>query len=113
MQWWDDLWLNEAFATWMEMRVLDGYRADWDLWTEFEGWKGGAFSVDALSATHAIRTPVANTEEAQENFDAITYSKGASVLRMLETWLGEEVWQRGISNYIRAHAEGNATSADL
>jgi puromycin-sensitive aminopeptidase len=113
MQWWDDLWLNEAFATWMEVKIVDAWRPDWNVWTEFEGWKAYALSMDQLSATHPIRTPVTSPDQVNENFDAITYSKGASVLRMLEIYLGEAAFQKGVQRYLAAHANANATADDL
>jgi aminopeptidase N len=97
----------------MELRVLDGTDPSWPVWLDFEEWKQRALEKDALQATHAIRTPVASPEEAQENFDAITYSKGASGLRMLEAWLGEEPFRAGVSRYLREHLHGNATAEDL
>ena len=113
MQWWDDLWLNEAFATWMENKVVDRLKPEWKIWLDFEGNKTYALGVDALASTHPIHTPVASAEEANENFDGITYSKGASVLRMLETWLGEEKFRTGVQKYLAAHKYGNATAHDL
>jgi len=113
MQWWDDLWLNEAFATWMETKIVDQLHPDWNVWLDFEGWKSNALHSDALQATHPIRTPVSSPEDANDQFDTITYAKGSSVLRMLETWLGEPVFQKGVSDYLRAHMHGNAVAADL
>jgi len=113
MAWWDDLWLNEAFATWAETKVVDGWKPEWQLWLDFEGWKSSAFAVDSLQSTHAIRTPVHSPEEANENFDSITYSKGAGTLRMLETYLGEQPFRKGVTAYLTAHSQGNATAYDL
>jgi puromycin-sensitive aminopeptidase len=113
MQWWDDLWLNEAFATWMEVKVVDMIHPDWHVWLDFEGGKARAMGTDSLQATHPIRTPVNSPEDANDQFDGITYSKGSSVLRMLETWLGEEKFRKGVGDYLRAHAHGNAVAADL
>ncbi|HZS36449.1 MAG TPA: M1 family metallopeptidase, partial [Polyangia bacterium] len=113
MQWWDDLWLNEAFASWMETRVLAELRPDWGMWLEFERWKSYALGIDALASTHPIHTPVGSPEEANEQFDGITYSKGAAVLRMLELFLGEESFRRGVSRYLAEHRESNAGAGDL
>jgi puromycin-sensitive aminopeptidase len=113
MQWWDDLWLNEAFATWMENKVVDQVHPDWHIWIDFEGAKVHALALDALQATHPIRTPVTTPEEANEQFDEITYSKGASVLRMLESWVGEAAFRKGVGDYLRSHAHGNAVAGDL
>jgi aminopeptidase N len=113
MQWWDDLWLNEAFATWMENKAVEQIRPDWNIWLDFEGDKTYALGLDSLGSTHPIRTPVRSPEDANENFDGITYSKGGAVLRMLEQYLGEPVFQKGVSAYLREHSNGNATAADL
>jgi puromycin-sensitive aminopeptidase len=113
MAWWDDLWLNEAFASWMEMRAVDELKPEWHVWDEFDLWKEHAFSLDELQSTHPIVTPVTTPEEANESFDLITYIKGASVLRMIELWLAPDVFQRGVQKYLEAHREGNATGADL
>ncbi|HEY2745384.1 MAG TPA: M1 family metallopeptidase, partial [Polyangia bacterium] len=85
----------------------------WEPWLEFARSREQALATDALAATHPIRMPVGSPDQAREAFDGITYSKGASVLRMLERWLGEETWRRGVGDYLRAHAEGNATGDDL
>ena len=113
MQWWDETWLNEAFATWAENRAEAALHPAWEPWLEFARGREGALATDALAATHPVHMPVANPEQAREAFDNITYEKGASVLRMLERWLGEENWRRGVSDYLHAHAEGNATGDDL
>jgi len=113
MAWWDDLWLNEAFATWMAFKIVDGWKPEWKMWLDFESHRAPAFSLDALENTHPIYVPVANASEATENFDVITYEKGASVVRMLESWLGPAVFRRGVRQYIRRHREGNARAADL
>ena len=97
----------------MENKVVDELRPEWKIWLDFEGDKSYAFGVDSLASTHPIRTPVKSPEEANENFDGITYAKGASVLRMLEIYLGEQPFQRGVSAYLREHANGNATAGDL
>jgi aminopeptidase N len=113
MKWWDDLWLNESFATWAENRATAAVHPSWEPWLEFRGWREEALRSDALTATHPIRAPVTSPEDAHEAFDNITYAKGAAVLRMLERWLGEETFRRGVDDYLRAHREGNATGDDL
>jgi puromycin-sensitive aminopeptidase len=113
MVWWDDLWLNEAFATWMAYKVVDRWRPEWRIWMDFEGGKGAAMLLDSLQAAHPIRADVHNAEEAGESFDAITYEKGGAVLRMIEGFLGEEKFRDGIRLYMRRHREGNATADDL
>ena len=113
MVWWDDLWLNEAFATWMAYKIVDAWRPSWRIWIDFEAGKGAALALDALVSAHPIRADVANAEEAGESFDAITYEKGGAVLRMLEGFLGEDRFRDGIRLYMRRHRESNATANDL
>jgi puromycin-sensitive aminopeptidase len=113
MQWWDDLWLNEAFATWIEFRTIDDWRPAWDIWVDFQQEKAAPFSTDALASTRPIHAPVKSAAQASEMFDAITYEKGAAVLRMLENYLGPQTFRDGVRRYIRAHREGNATANDL
>jgi puromycin-sensitive aminopeptidase len=113
MVWWDDLWLNEAFATWMAYKIVAAWRPEWRIWMDFEGGKGGAMLLDSLQAAHPIRADVRNAEEAGESFDAITYEKGGAVLRMIEGFLGEDRFRDGIRLYMRRHREANATADDL
>jgi puromycin-sensitive aminopeptidase len=113
MQWWDDLWLNEAFATWIEFRTVGDWRADWDIWVDFQQEKAAPFSTDALASTRPIHAPVKSAAQASEMFDAITYEKGAAVLFMLEQYVGPPVFRAGVRQYIRDHREGNATANDL
>ncbi|MDD9853169.1 MAG: M1 family metallopeptidase [Deltaproteobacteria bacterium] len=113
MAWWDDLWLNEAFATWMAYRVVDDWKPEWHMWNDFQRYKSQAYALDALRQTHPVYTTVRSPEEAAENFDAITYEKGASVVRMLEGYLGADVFRDGVRRYIRRHREGNAVADDL
>lgn len=113
MAWWDDLWLNEAFATWMAYRVVDDWKPEWHMWNDFQRYKSQAYALDALRQTHPIYAVVRSPEEAAENFDAITYEKGASVVRMLEGYLGADVFRDGVRRYIRRHREGNAVADDL
>jgi puromycin-sensitive aminopeptidase len=113
MVWWDDLWLNEAFATWMAYKIVDQWRPQWRVWMDFEAGKGAALHLDALKSSHPIRAEIHNAEEAGESFDAITYEKGGAILRMIEGYLGEEKFREGIRLYMRRHREGNATADDL
>ena len=113
MAWWDDLWLNEAFATWMAFKVVDDWKPEWDMWLDFESHRAPAYALDALENTHPIYVEVGSPSEATENFDVITYEKGASVVRMLESWLGPAVFRSGVRRYIRRHREANARAADL
>jgi len=113
MVWWDDLWLNEAFATWMAYKTVDVWKPRWRVWSDFEVGKGAALHLDALRSSHPIRAEVKNAQEAGESFDAITYEKGGAILRMIESYLGEERFRDGIRLYMRKHREANATADDL
>lgn len=113
MAWWNDLWLNESFATWMAYEILDGWQPDWRVWHEFAHRREEALEQDALATSHPIAPPIRSAQEAHENFDAITYTKGASVLRMLERYLGSEVFREGIQLYLRRHRDRAASAADL
>jgi puromycin-sensitive aminopeptidase len=113
MAWWDDLWLNEAFATWMAFQVVDAWKPEWKMWNDFQHHRAAALGLDALAETHPIYMKVRTPSEATQNFDLITYEKGASVVRMIERFLGAETFREGVRRYIRAHQEGNAVAADL
>ncbi len=113
MAWWNDLWLNESFATWMAYEIIESWQPDWHIWLDFAHRRENALEIDALASSHPIAPRIRSAEEAQQNFDAITYTKGASVLRMLAGFLGPEVFRDGIRLYIRRHREGAATASDL
>jgi len=113
MAWWDDLWLNEAFATWMAYKVIDDWKPEWRMWEGYEHDRAGALALDALANTHPIYAPVASVAEATENFDAITYEKGAAVVRMIEHYLGAQAFRDGVRLYVQRHREGNAVARDL
>lgn len=113
MKWWDDLWLNEAFAEWVSHKALDSLSPDYNIWNDFQGGRNSALAVDALESTHPIYSPVQTPAEAAEMFDTITYEKGCAVMRMLETFLGEEPFRAGLRTYMKEFAEGNAAGADL
>ena len=113
MDWWEDLWLNESFATWLACKIVDDWRPEWQSWVEFARDKQAPLGVDALASTRPISSTVRTAAEAEEMFDALTYEKGASVLRMLEQFLGEDAFRRGIRDYLKAHQFGNAPAADL
>ncbi|HET6811532.1 MAG TPA: M1 family metallopeptidase [Acidimicrobiales bacterium] len=113
MRWWNGLWLNEAFATFMEMLCVDAFRPDWDRWVTFGLTRGAALATDGLRSTRPIEFPVARPEEAEGMFDVLTYQKGAGVLRMLERFLGADAFREGIRRYLRAHLYDNAETTDL
>ena len=113
MQWWDDLWLNEAFAEWMAYRVIAEISPDYHIWDEFQAGQNFALGVDALENTHPIYSPVQTPAQAAELFDAITYLKGCAVLRMLEIFLGSEAFCNGLRTYMQEFTERNARGSDL
>jgi puromycin-sensitive aminopeptidase len=113
MQLWNGLWLNEAFATFMEMLAVDAWKPEWRRWDSFAVSRAAAMQVDGLKSTRPIEFPVERPEEAAGMFDVLTYEKGASVLRMLEQYLGADEFRDGIRRYLRKHAYGNAETTDL
>jgi aminopeptidase N len=113
MAWWDDLWLNEGFASWMATKTMDHFHPDWQMWLRSSGAKEYAMALDARRTTHPIQKPVATEAQANDSFDEITYQKGQSFLRMLEAYLGEAPFRDGIRAYLAKHAYGSATTADL
>lgn len=113
MSWWNGLWLNEAFATFMEMLAVDAWKPEWKRWEAFSVSRAAAFSVDGLHSTRPIEYPVRAPKDADAMFDVLTYEKGASVLRMLEQHIGPAVFRDGVRDYLRTHAYGNADTNDL
>ncbi|MEO6306591.1 MAG: M1 family metallopeptidase [Nitrospiraceae bacterium] len=113
MSWWNGLWLNEAFATFMEMLAVDAWKPEWKRWDSFGSSRAAAFSVDGLHSTRPIEYPVQAPKDADAMFDVLTYEKGASVLRMLEQHIGPTVFRDGVRDYLHAHAYGNADTNDL
>ena len=114
MAWWNDLWLNESFASWMGDRAVDHLYPEWDMWTQFvSSDTNHALSLDGLRSSHPIEQEVENPAQIGELFDAISYSKGGSVLRMLEQFLGPDAFRDGLRRYITKHQYGNARTADL
>tara|TARA_B100000315_G_scaffold185467_1_gene174602 strand:- start:813 stop:3425 length:2613 start_codon:yes stop_codon:yes gene_type:complete len=114
MEWWDDLWLNESFASWMGNKAVDWLFPEWEMWTQFVNMDTNrALSLDGLKNSHPIEQEVKNPAEVSQLFDAISYSKGASVIRMLEQFLGPDTFQRGLQRYLSSHQYGNARTKDL
>ncbi len=113
MSWWNGIWLNEAFATFMEVMATDSFRPDWDVWTSFGLARAAAFDTDTLRTTRPIEYEVVTAADAEAMFDILTYEKGASVVRMLEQYLGAEAFRAGIAEYLRRHAFGNTGTTDL
>lgn len=114
MQWWNDLWLNEGFATWMANLAVDYIYPEWNIWEQFAGEDQiPALRLDSLKHSHPIEVPVHDPEEINEIFDAISYNKGAATLHMLHTYLGSEDFRRGLSRYLNRHAYENTQTHDL
>jgi puromycin-sensitive aminopeptidase len=113
MRWWNGIWLNEAFATFMELAVTDDFRPEWQVWTAFGTSKAAALATDGLRNTRPVEFPVGRPEEAEAMFDVLTYQKGGAVLRMLEQYLGAETFRKGISHYLTVHAHSNTETSDL
>ena len=114
MQFWDGLWLNEGFATWMSYYATDYYFPDWKIW---ESYIGGDFqlclSLDSMRSSHPIHVPVKRADEINQIFDAISYQKGSSVIRMISKFLSEDIMIRAVSKYLKTHAYGNTETSDL
>ena len=113
MTWWNGLWLNEAFATFMEMLAVEAWKPEWKRWDSFGVERAAAFVVDGLHSTRPIEYPVRAPKDADAMFDVLTYQKGASVLRMLEQHIGPTLFRDGVRDYLHAHAYGNADTSDL
>ena len=113
MRWWNGIWLNEAFATFMSMLAVDDMYPEWEIWTLFARQRANALEVDSLGSTRPIEYPVHSPDDASGMFDTLTYTKGGAVLRMLEQYLGRDRFRDGIRRYLRAHAHANAETHDL
>ena len=113
MGWWEGIWLNEAFATFMETLCVDAFRPSWDRWVGFAPSREAALAIDGVHATRPIEYPVGPPKEAEGMFDLLTYEKGCAVLRMLEQYIGPEVFRDGVRTYLKAHAYANTVTTDL
>jgi tricorn protease interacting factor F2/3 len=114
MKWWNDLWLNESFATLMGYKVVNERFPDWNAWQDFLIEETSqAMSMDSLRNTHPIEADVKSPDDIQEIFDAITYGKGASILRMIEAYIGVDEFRKGVQNYLERHRFSNAAGIDL
>jgi puromycin-sensitive aminopeptidase len=113
MKWWNGIWLNEAFATFAEMKCVDAYKPEWKRWLAFSQFRSMSQETDALGATRPVELAVESPEEANAMFDVLTYQKGSSVLRMLEQYLGEETFRAGVTRYLKTHAYSNTDTPDL
>lgn len=114
MQWWTDLWLNEGFASWFEYLAVDHLYPNWKMWTQFiVDEQQQALKLDALEHTHPIEVPINHPDEIRTIFDAISYSKGSSVIHMLYNYLGPDAFQAGLRYYLKKHAYKNTVTLDL
>ncbi|MBO71580.1 MAG: hypothetical protein CL508_04620, partial [Actinobacteria bacterium] len=113
MKWWDGIWLNEAFASLMEVIAADNKYPEFKLWNEMNLSRSAGFAIDSLENSRPIEFEVATPEEAEEMFDVLTYEKGSTVLRMFEVFIGEEVFQKGVQEYLNKFKYDNTNSSDL
>lgn len=114
MMWWDDLWLNEGFASWAENYMADLIFPDYAMWDQFTAdTQGAALRLDSLRSSHPIQVPIHRAEEVEEVFDAISYCKGAAVIRMAHAYLGAEDFRKGLASYFQKHSYSNTETLDL
>ena len=113
MDWWNGIWLKEAFATFMQVATTDAFRPEWKRWDEFSIERGAAFDVDALSTTRPVEYEVVSPADAEGMYDVLTYEKGAAVVRMLEQFLGPDRFAAGVQHYLERHSYANTTTTDL
>ena len=114
MKWWNDLWLNESFATFMATKIVDRFYPEWDYWDQFlDDAMNTAMSLDSLKTSHPIDVNVNHPSEIREIFDSISYDKGGCILRMLEHFVGEKNFQKGLQKYLTKHQYDNAQGSDL
>jgi len=113
MAWWDDIWLNEGFASWMATKATDHFHPEWFPLLGRVGGREEAMALDSFKTTHPIVQHIRTVEEVNQAFDDITYDKGEAVISMLEAYAGEDVWRQGIRSYIAAHKFGNAKTEEL
>ncbi|HEX8308464.1 MAG TPA: M1 family metallopeptidase [Allosphingosinicella sp.] len=113
MAWWDDLWLNEGFASWMATKATAALHPEWDPELGTVSGRELAIGLDSVSSTHPVVQRISTVEQISQAFDAITYQKGEAVITMLEDYVGEDAWRRGVQDYIRTHRLGNTQTDDL
>ncbi len=113
MGWWDNIWLNEGFATWMENKATDHFNPAWQIWPRQHDDREAAMAQDAFPTTHPVQQVIHDISEAGAAFDQISYQKGGQIIRMVEDWLSPDVFRDGMRAYMKAHAYHNTTSADL
>ena len=113
MQWWDDIWLNEGFANWMQTKPLAAWKPEWQAALTETADNQTAMNLDALHSTRPIRARARTPDEINELFDPIAYEKGAAVLRMIESWVGEAAFQKAVNAYVDRYQYGNARAEDF
>lgn len=113
MAWWDDLWLNEGFASWMESKATAHFNPEWQSSLDRVNGREGAMGLDAYVTTHPVIQKISTVEQTSQAFDTITYQKGEAVITMLEAFAGEDVWRNGLRAYMKKHAYGNTRTDDL
>src|SRR5579871_3183754 len=113
MEWWDDIWLNEGFATWMESKPVEAWKPEWHVELDDVAGTGNTLNLDSLGATRPIHQAAETPAQIQELFDGIAYGKAAAVLRMIEAYLGEDTFRAGVNAYLHKHEYANATASDF
>lgn len=113
MAWWDDLWLNEGFASWMESKATAHFNPEWQSDLDRVNGREGAMGLDGYVTTHPVIQKISTVEQTSQAFDTITYQKGEAVINMLEAFAGEDVWRSGLRAYMKKHAYGNTRTDDL
>jgi aminopeptidase N len=113
MGWWDNIWLNEGFATWMQYKSTDHFNPSWEIWPRQHEAREAAMAQDAQPTTHPIQQKIRDETEANTAFDTISYQKGEQIIRMIEDWISPDTFRAGMRDYMAAHQYHNATSADL
>ncbi|HEY0113450.1 MAG TPA: M1 family metallopeptidase [Allosphingosinicella sp.] len=113
MAWWDDLWLNEGFASWMATKATNALHPEWEIDISQVSGREGAMTLDSVSTTHPVVQRLTTVEQISQAFDTITYQKGEAVITMLEDYVGEDAWRRGVQDYIRTYRLKNTQTDDL
>src|SRR5260221_1961993 len=113
LAWWDDIWLNESFASWIGAKTVFRFDPAWDTGESRARNRGLAIATERLASARRVRNPVNSKEDLEGSFDSITYQKGSAVLEMFEQWIGRSEFRAGVREYLKAHAHGSATSADF
>ena len=111
--WWDDIWLNEAFATWMASKTIEQFAPAWGVPAGRAAQMEHAMEADSLVSARRIRQPIESVGDIKTAFDAITYEKGAAVIGMFEQWVGAQAFRKGVTRYLKEHADGNATAKEF